>query len=541
MSTIIVLLVIYWLLHVLLWGFYTKAQKPGWHTLVPILQDMTLLEICGKKKWLAVFSLVPFINFFVAILWVAEMLNSFGKRSFIEHTQGLLLGLFYLPFWGASKSVLYEGPSGILDRQKRIVKSPGREWADAIIYAFFAAALIRMFMLEAYKIPSSSMEGTLLTGDFLFVSKFHYGPRIPNTPLAFPFAHHTMPVLKTKAYSEAIKLKYRRVPGLQKIKRFDSVVFNYPEGDTVSQQWQSNISYYQLLRYEEQNIRNRYKDLSDAEYKKMARESVAKQNTLVVRPVDKKENFIKRCVGIPGDKLELKMGELYVNDQLAWKPKQLYIKTKVNSASSLTPGSKAIKDNNIGQNQMNGNGIFFLNPTQIEGLKKNPAIESVEPIVEYASEINQNFWQNEFVGGNVDNFDAFIIPKKGWTVKLDASNINRYKRAIQVYEKNDLQIDANGGITINGVKTNEYTFKMDYYFMMGDNRHNSVDSRFWGFVPEDHIVGKPLFVWLSIEPPYWDGPQNNVPNKNGLLKKIRFDRLFKSVHGKYINGDIPRD
>jgi len=297
MITIIVLLITYWLIHGLLWGFYTKAQKPGWHSLVPILQDITLLEIVGKKKWLAIFSLIPFINFFVAILWVAELLNSFGKRSFIEHTQGLLLGLFYLPFWGASQTVQYEGPSGILDKQNKVIKSPGREWADAIIYAFFAAALIRMFMSEAYKIPSSSMEGTLLTGDFLFVSKFHYGPRIPNTPIAFPFAHHTMPFLNTKAYSEAIQLKYRRLPGLQKVKRYDAVVFNYPEGDTVSQQWQSNISYYQLVRYEEQNLRNRdlktgITNRSDAAYLKMARESVAKQNKLVVRPVDKKENFI---------------------------------------------------------------------------------------------------------------------------------------------------------------------------------------------------------------------------------------------------------
>ncbi|MEZ5009650.1 MAG: signal peptidase I [Chitinophagales bacterium] len=541
MITIISILIIYWLSHILLWGFYTKANQPGWHTLVPVLQDMTLLEICGKAKWQAVFSLIPFINFFVAILWVAEMLNSFGKRSFLDHLKGLLFGLFFLPFWGASKDVVYEGPSAIEDKKKGIRKSAGREWADAIIYAFFAAALIRMFMLEAYKIPSSSMEGTLLTGDFLFVSKFHYGPRIPNTPIAFPFAHHTMPVLGTKAYWDGLELKYRRLPGINKVKRFDALVFNYPEGDTVSVQHQSNQSYYSIVRDAQQNLKRRdissgNKVRSDEAYLAAARKKVWETYDIIDRPVDKKENFIKRCVGIPGDELEVKRGELWINGEKAWVPKNMYMPYRIATNKQI---DRLIEKQNIGDDQkIDRQYFYFLNQSQAEGLKSNPVINDVVPYLEAPDENLDIYWQYDYMGWNVDNIGKIIIPKKGWTVTLDSSNIKIYKRAISAYEKNDLVIENNEVVSINGEKTNQYTFKMDYYFLMGDNRHNSIDSRFWGFVPEDHIVGKPLFVWLSIEPTTWG---NGIRNDAGLFERIRFKRLFKPVHGKYINGDIPRD
>lgn len=541
MITIISILIIYWLSHILLWGFYTKAKQPGWHTLVPILQDITLLKICGKAQWQAVFSLIPFINFFIAILWVTEMLNSFGKRSFLDHVKGLLLGIFFLPFWGQSKEVVYEGPSAIEDKRKGIRKSAGREWADAIIYAFFAAALIRMFVLEAYKIPSSSMEGTLLTGDYLFVSKFHYGPRIPNTPIAFPFAHHTMPLLGTKAYWDGVQLKYRRLPGINKVKRFDALVFNYPEGDTVSVYHQSNQSYYSLVREYAEGLKRRDIDSgnkvrTNEVYLVAARRKVWDTYDIIDRPVDKKENFIKRVTGIPGDTLQVKRGDLWINGEKAWVPKNMYMPYRISTNKQI---DRLIDKQKIGVDQkIDRQFSYFLSEWQVDGLKSNDVINDVVPYLEAPDENLNIYWQYEYMGWNVDNTGSIIIPKKGWTVTLDSSNIKIYERAIGVYEKNDIVIENNKVVSINGENTNQYTFKMDYYFLMGDNRHNSIDSRYWGFVPEDHIVGKPLFVWLSIEPKVWG---NGLPNNDGIFDRIRFKRMFKPVHGKYINGDIPRD
>jgi signal peptidase I len=533
MITIVTLLIVYWLAHVTMWGMYTKAGQPGWHTLVPILQDITLLKITGKKTWQAVFSLIPFINFFIAILWVAELLNSFGKRSFGQHLAGMFLGFIFLPKWGFDAKTKYEGPSNILDRENGVRKSAGREWADAIIFAFIAAALIRMFMLEAYKIPSSSMEGTLLTGDFLFVSKYHYGPRIPNTPIAFPFAHHTIPLINKKAYWDGVNLKYRRLPGLQKIKRFEPVVFNYPDGDTVMVEWQSQRSYYDQLRrtmYEKG-----FDGRNNADYfMNLARKEVKRKYRVIARPVDKRENFIKRCVGIPGDKLEMIGGELHVNDKLAWKPKNLYNTYTVNGNIIDT----RLRKMGIDPFSQYPGGFAFLNENQAAELESFNSIKSVNRVryqQKYPTEMFPN--HSDYIW-TADDMGPIQIPARGQTVQLNRLNFPFYHRAITAFEGNSASIDTAGIITINGVQTSEYTFEMDYYFMMGDNRHNSIDSRFWGFVPEDHIVGKPLFVWLSIEP--LSNAMGKKNNRN-LLQRIRFQRFFRSVNGKYINGKIERD
>ena len=381
-------------------------------------------------------------------------------------------------------------------------KSKGREWLDAIVFAVIAATLIRGFFLEAYAIPTGSMEKSMLIGDYLFVSKMNFGARIPMTPIAFPFAHHTMPVAGTKAYWDGIKLNYHRIPGLQNINRKDVVVFNYPEGDTVILEIQESTSYYEMVRkLGRANVRNN------------------PQYTIVERPVDKRENYVKRCQAIPGDTLQIINAQVYINGKAAEIPLfgQTSYTVKFNS-TGFNP--QVLKDMNIeiwgAYNE--DEYSFTMTKQQANEIRNWANVESVSQEISQAGDYDpQTFPHDPQYKWNEDNFGPLIVPKKGWTVKLDKSNFSLYKRAIQVYEANDLKLVGND-ILINGKKVNSYTFKMDYYWMMGDNRHNSLDSRFWGFVPEDHIVGKALFVWMS-----WD--------TNALfLNKIRWNRLFMGIH-----------
>ena len=363
----------------------------------------------------------------------------------------------------------------------KVKKGFFREWFDAILFAVVAATIIRLFLIEAYTIPTSSMEKSLLIGDFLFVSKVSYGPRIPNTPIAFPFAHHTMPgTASTKSYSEAIKLPYYRLPGFGSIKNNDVVVFNYPMED--------------------------------------------------FRPVDKRENYIKRCVGIPGDTLEVRERELFINGAQAERPEDMQYSYNVKTdGSGFNP--RVLRKLDITEGgRVSNDGDFSLTMTDaaVQQVSKFNNVKEVAPTIsrkgEYAEYIFPNsdpamesnkgkkfFW-------NVDNFGPLWIPKKGATVQLTMDNLPIYERIITMYEGNKLEI-REGMIYINDVESPEYTFKMDYYFMMGDNRHNSADSRFWGFVPEDHIVGKAVFIWLSLD---------NAAS--GLSERIRWKRLFNLIH-----------
>ncbi|MGB4775769.1 MAG: signal peptidase I [Daejeonella sp.] len=351
-------------------------------------------------------------------------------------------------------------------------KSAGREWFDAIIFAVVAATLIRTFFIEAYTIPTGSMEKSLLVGDFLFVSKVNYGARTPMTPVAFPFAHHTMPIIGTKAYWEGVQWNYHRLPGLADIKRKDVVVFNYPMD-------------------------------ADAPF---------------LRPVDKRENYIKRCQAIGGDTLRIINAQVYVNGKAAENPKfgetTYYIKT---DGTDFNP--ETLEDMHIEAQRATADEYYFnMSMEDADRVKKMPNVKVVTPMVKpvdaYEPEV---FPHDPRFKWNVDNFGPLIVPKKGWTVKLDSTNYPLYERAISVYEGNKIQRTGND-IIINGQKTNSYTFKMNYYWMMGDNRHNSLDSRYWGFVPEDHIVGKALFVWMS-----WD-------SNGSFFDKIRWNRLLKGIH-----------
>ena len=382
-------------------------------------------------------------------------------------------------------------------------KSKAREWADAIIFAVIAATIIRVFFIEAYTIPTGSMERSLMIGDFLFVSKVNYGARIPMTPVAFPFAHHTMPVTGGKAYWEGVQWKYRRLPGLSDIKRNDVVVFNFPEGDTVALEAQDQ-NYYNLVR-------------------SMGHAAVNSQFTVTSRPVDKRENYIKRCIGIGGDVITMKGGVVSVNG----KPEKLVPTGQITYAVKMKSSDVNFDvftelgfDINSDISSLGQENMFQFVGTEemMAEVKKLDFVLSVEEDTAPADYGDISvFPQDKNRTWNVDNFGPITVPKKGWTVKLDSVTMPLYERAIRIYEGNKLEKSADGWL-INGQKTDSYTFKMDYYWMMGDNRHNSLDSRFFGFVPEDHVVGKALFIWMSVR------------DQGSFLSKIRWSRIFKGIH-----------
>lgn len=363
-------------------------------------------------------------------------------------------------------------------KKEKKIKSGLASWFDAILFAVIAATILRTFLIEAYTIPTSSMEKSLLVGDFLFVSKVSYGPRVPNTPIAFPLVHHTLPATKnTPAFSDIIQLDYHRMKGFGKIERNDCVVFNFPADDFEHPE----------------------------------------------RPVDKKENYIKRCVGIPGDIIEIKNTDLYVNgkpQEISEKMKnqfKYFVKTNGNSLSSRTLSKYDIYEGAALAKQ--GEYELNLSDESRDAFSRFTYIEKIEKIVEPAGiKIDSRVYpKSDAFNWNVDNFGPLTVPTKGTSVELNLENIAKYKRIIEVYEKNSLEIKEDG-IYINGEIASSYTFNMNYYWMMGDNRQNSLDSRYWGFVPEDHVVGKALFIWMS-----WD------KNAKGI-NKIRWNRLFNAIH-----------
>lgn len=488
--------------HIGLWKLFVKAGRPGWEALIPVYSFYVMLKLTGRPMWWMILYFIPVINIIVYISMLIDFAKCFGKFSFAEHVASIAIPFVSYPVWGFDKKTNYLGQSATEEFKVKhpYKKSATREWADAILFAVVAATLIRSFILEAYTIPTGSMEKSLLIGDFLFVSKVDYGPRIPMTPIAFPFAHHTMPITGTKAYWEAVSLKYRRLPGFTDIERGDVVVFNYPEGDTVVLETQATASYYQLVR-------------------QMGREEVRSNPgfTIVERPVDKRENYIKRCMAIGGDTLSIVNAQVYVNGKAVDNPPTRQISFHVSTdGTSLNPA--ALLDMNISY-QEEAFGVYTLHMTyeQAAIVKSWANVKQVQPQISLEKVNNPAVFPHDpRYQWNEDNFGPLVIPGKGLTMKIDTLNLPLYRRAIEVYEGNKLEVRG-AQIFINGKPANSYTFKMDYYWMMGDNRHNSLDSRFWGFVPEDHIVGKAKFIWMSFD-------------ANGTyFGKIRWNRLFKGI------------
>ncbi|MEI6854007.1 MAG: signal peptidase I [Bacteroidota bacterium] len=497
-----------------LWGLFEKAGQKGWMVLVPFYNFYIWLKIIDKPLWWYIFIIIPFINIFTLLLMIVELVKCFNKNGLIEQAVAVLVPFFYLPYIAfISKKEVYTHPS----KRKLVKKSAVREWADAIIFAVIAATIIRTFFIEAYTIPTSSMEKSLLIGDYLFVDKVSFGPRIPMTPLSFPFAHHTLPLTKdTKSYLEWIKLNYYRFPGFTKIKNNDVVVFNYPDGDTVALNMQ-NRSYYSIVReVGHQEVWRNKREFGD----------------IVARPVDKRENYIKRCIGIPGDSLEIKRQIVYINGKPLPEVGTKEFKYLVQTDS--TPVSPKLLDKydvteNVEQVDYD-KYIITLTNESAENIKKLRNVRKVEKIIYpkgawayYTFPFDSNYKWNE------DNYGPIWIPKAGVTIPISMSNISIYQRCIEIYEHNDVKI-KNSKVFINGAEAKTYTFKQDYYWMMGDNRHNSADSRFWGFVPLDHIVGRAVFVWLSIEPNVCDNKQiKDIRANKGLLERLRWHKMFRLI------------
>jgi signal peptidase I len=398
------------------------------------------------------------------------------------------------------------------------------EWIDALIFAVIAVTLINTFFFQNYKIPTGSMEKTLLIGDHLYVSKLKFGPKIPNTPLSFPFTQNTMPLLSNvKSYLEWIQWPYKRLAGFHRIKNDNIVVFNFPEGDTVVTE-SPEQSYYDHIRVQAEqfmmNDSNRHVALkTQAEYLNIARQYFWNQFHIVSRPVDKRDNYIKRCVAIAGDTLEVIDGHVYINH----KPqkdigKVQFIYKVTTDGSRINPllfEKMGIYQDEYFTDQAEPNTYYIpLTKENFAKMKSIPGIKSVEDNFKPKGyREDRIFPHNPNYAWNEDNFGPLVIPKKGITVPLNEKTFCLYERIICPYEGNKLEVKGNT-IFINDKPATSYTFKMDYYFMMGDNRHNSADSRFWGFVPEDHIVGAPKFVWLSLD------------KEKSFPANIRWNRMF---------------
>jgi signal peptidase I len=485
------------------WPIFEKAGHPGWKTAVPFYNLYIWLIIINKPMWWYIFLIIPFINVFMVMLMIVELVKCFNKHELWEQGVAVIFPFGYLPYLGLSSNEKYI-PA---ENRKKIKKTWVREWVDAIIFAVIAATIIRTFLVEAYTIPTSSMEKSLLRGDFLFVSKISFGPKIPNTPISFPFVHHTMPLSKDrKSFVEWIKLPYYRFPGFAKIKNNDVVVFNYPEGDTVSTVFQSNISYYRLI-------------------KEVGRENILrnprKYGNIIYRPVDKRENYIKRCIGIAGDSLQIINQDVFINGKKLDFPPDGQFKYYVDAPKGINEKFRDEIDITDEDYDIWKGDQFHELPLSAKAaaeLQKRPSINKVEKSVDRAGNWTPYLFPfDSLYPWNVDNYGPIYIPKKGATVNLSVKNISLYSRIIDVYENNDLKISGDQ-IIINGQPATTYTFKMNYYWMMGDNRHNSADSRFWGFVPEDHVVGKASFVWLSLD-----------PEKSWTEGKIRWNKLFRII------------
>lgn len=375
------------------------------------------------------------------------------------------------------------------------------EWSFVLFLALACSFTIKVLFVETYKIPTPSMEETLLAGDYIFVSKLAYGPRLPETPLAIPFYHNKLPSGK-KSYSDRLKMPHKRLKGFSKVKREDIIVFNFPEGDTMVVQYPGQ-NYYSLVR-------------------QYGREYMLSEFEIYTHPVDKRENYIKRCIALPGDTLLIFEGGVSVNgvvrSELPLQKFKYYVTTRGEPLPDYLLDSLNIVKSSVTYNPVNSLHVLYLANENVESLHAFPEVRSIsrytEPTLSFQNQ--EIFPHDDFYRWTGDNFGPLRIPKRGDTIQLNYLNLPIYQRIIDIYEQNDLAI-INGTIYINGVPSESYVIQMDYFFVVGDNHHNSADSRYWGFVPDDHLLGKAVLVWFSIKP--------DTPFIGGLRK----ERIFRSI------------
>ncbi|MFA6870930.1 MAG: S26 family signal peptidase [Bacteroidaceae bacterium] len=464
----------------------------------------------SKKEWIKCISVI--ILYLAFLVWV----KSIG-------------GLLVVPFIFDAYISKYIHWSWWKTSENRIVRNV-MSWVDAILFALVAVYFVHIFTFQNYQIPSSSLEKSLLVGDYLFVSKLSYGPRIPMTPLSMPLTQHTLPIVNTKSYLDQPHWDYRRVKGLGHVKRNDIVVFNYPAGDTIASNPAYQAQDYYMLCYgigmQETSFTANLDSLSPEKQRSLFQTFYTNgrnyiQNhpeefgAITSRPVDRRENYVKRCVGLPGDTLQSKNHILYINGVAQKEPENVQYNYNV------YPTEKPITSDfleELGISKDDRHNPIPLTHAAYEQLKsRKDLVKDLVLVPPHSSSPTEMYPHNLVTHWDRDNFGPLWIPQRGATLSLTMENIALYERPIRVYEGNELII-RDGKFYINGKETNQYTFKMDYYWMMGDNRHNSLDSRYWGFVPEDHVVGKPIVVWLSLD-----------KDKGWFSGKIRWNRFFKFV------------
>jgi signal peptidase I len=504
-----------------------RAGRSGWKGYVPMLNYLEALKVVGRP-WYWIFLLVfPGVNYIVFIILHIELSLAFDRRSRVDQwTMGLL------PWWGLVK--LARDPKlkyvGKRDWAK-LKKSSRQEWKEAIVWAVVVATIVRISIFEAFTIPTGSMEDSMLVGDYLVVSKLSYGARIPETPLTLPFMHNKIPkTLLRNSYVEWVSLPYMRLPGFRDVERYDAVVFNFPNGDTILvDDFLSGHDYHALLRGEalrlaSGNIVAYEKD--EAGFLSQARARLQKHPGLKARPVDKKENYVKRCVGMPGDVLSIVDRDIFIDGELLAPPHGVQfnyaVELKRQNDRKLIMAELNLTEVDFHGRSPDGRVLVSLRPDEVETLIDRDLVEGVEILDQSARRGRHDMYPNsnkfDFGSWDPDNFGPLQIPSAGLTIALTGRNIELYQRVITAYERHDFSQSADGTVLIDGAPATHYTFAQNYYWMMGDNRHGSADSRFWGFVPEDHVSGRATFTWFS---------RQNVKQHGDA--KIRWNRMGKLV------------
>jgi signal peptidase I len=530
MGVLLFLILSYLLLCYSLSKLFPKAGIEKNKAWIPGVNFIEWAKIIGKKPLELLYLFVPIVNIFTFSGMAVDMVRSFGKLTMMDSLSAVLYAplKFLAVDWSEAK---YLGPTlkleadynaQIAEAQKNndkykltqltnnnpYKKSSLREWCESLFFAIFAAAFIRMFLIEAFVIPTPSMEGSLNVGDYLFVSKAHYGIRMPMTIAMFPLLHNTVPIFNNESYFRKPQLKYRRLPGIENVEAGKPFVFNWPVGDSVyitpTRPWAA----FQAKNPEQSGDPDLAREVADGD--------------LRIRPVDKRDHYIKRCIGAPGDSLKIVNRQVFINGKAQNNPKEMQFLYMITSPPDVVVTTNKLEEWGIdfgdsadGNSIINpgGQSIVFLTNAQVEKLK-SLSPNMVVDFFPLQSKPGSLFPMGAKVSTNwtVDNYGPIYIPKAGVTTPLHLDNLPFYSRIISVYEGNKLEIKGSD-IYINDVKSNSYTFKQNYYWAMGDNRHNSEDSRSWGYVPEDHVVGKPLFIWFSTK-------------EGSISNGINWDRIF---------------